>query len=403
MTEGAVGNKGVEEPASADPAQAVPPLFSPFTLRSVTFANRIMVTPMCQYSAVDGHAQRWHRSHHGRFALGGVGGALVESTGVSKTGRITPGCLGIWKDDHIKGLRELVDIYHDHAVPVGIQIGHSGRKGSAAVPLEGAAPLPSDDERAWESVAPSAIPLAEGWPTPRELDEDGIETITGEFAAAAKRAVAAGFDFVEIHGAHGYLINSFVSPISNLRQDRWGGDEAGRFAFPLAVARRVRETIPADMPLFYRTSAEDGLEGGVTIDVTARLARALGEAGVDLIDCSSGGIAGASGVARTPPSPGYLVPYSEQIRREAAIPTMAVGLIIEPRQANAIIADGQADLVALGRQLIEEPNFAHRSALDLGLADAHEIIPAQYGFFLKRRRVDPTTRKNLRSAGGIGG
>lgn len=395
-TSGARRDSGPD--AAVEPAPAVPPLFSRFTLRSVTFLNRIVVTPMCQYSAVDGHAQRWHRSHHGRFALGGVGGALVESTGISETGRITPGCLGIWKDDHVEGLREIVAIYHDQDIPVGIQLSHSGRKGSAAVPIEGAAPLAADDGRAWEPVAPSALPLAEGWPTPKALDEAGIESIIGEFAAAAERAVAAGFDFVEIHGAHGYLINSFVSPISNHREDRWGGDEPGRFAFPLAVARAMRAAIPVDMPLFYRTSAEDGIEGGVTIDTTVRLARALGEVGVDLVDCSSGGIAGASGTASRTPSPGYLVPYSDQVRRETSIPTMAVGLIIEPRQADAIIAEGRADLVALGRQLLEEPNFAHRAALELGLADPYNVIPPQYGFFLERRRVDPAVRQALQSS-----
>lgn len=383
---------------AAEPAPRRPALFAPFSIRSVTFRNRIVVTPMCQYIAVDGHAVRWHRSHHGRFALGGVGGALVEATGVSPTGRITPGCLGIWDDAHIEGLREIVAIYHDHEVPVGIQLSHSGRKGSAAVPLEGAAPLiDSDPAQAWEIVAPSALPLAEGWPVPRALEEREIVETIELFAAAAGRAVAAGFDFVEIHGAHGYLINSFVSPLSNVRADGWGGDEEGRFRLPLAIARRIREKIPAEMPLFYRTSAEDGLKGGVTIDMTVRLARALKACGVDLVDCSSGGLTGASGRAATSRAPGYLVPYAERVRREAGMPTMAVGLIVEPRQAENIVAQGRADLVALGRQLIDEPNFAHRAAVELGLADPHDILPGPYAFFLKRWPIGSAERDRLRT------
>ena len=381
----------------AEAAAGQPALFTPFRLRAVTFRNRIIVTPMCQYIAVDGHVGRWHRSHHGRFALGGVGGALVESTGVSAPGRITPGCLGIWDDAHIEGLREIVAIYHDQNIPGGIQLSHSGRKGSAAVPLEGAAPLvDSDPDRAWEIVAPSAIPLTEGWPVPRAMEEQDILATIELFAAAAERAVTAGFDFIEIHGAHGYLINSFVSPLSNRRTDWWGGGEEGRFRFPVTVARRIRNVIPLDMPLFYRTSAEDGVEGGVTIEMTVRLARALKGCGVDLVDCSSGGLTGPSGRASRQPAPGYLVPYADQVRREAGIATMAVGLIVEPRQAEAIVADGRADLVALGRQLIEEPNFAHRAALELGLGDAHDVLPPSYAFFLKRWPIGPADRDGLR-------
>lgn len=365
-----------------------PTLFTPFSVRDVTFANRIVLTPMCQYSATDGHATRWHRSHHGRFSLFGLGGAVVESTGVSRSGRITPGCLGIYADSHVAGLAEIVAIYHDRSMPVGIQLSHSGRKGSAAAPLDGAQPL---TEGAWQTVAPSALPLVPGWPTPEALDDGGIARIVDDFEAAARRAVAAGFDFIEIHGAHGYLIHSFFSPVSNRRDDRWGGDLARRMQFPLAVARRVRSIIPPSMPLFYRASAVDGVDGGVTIEDTVRLAAALKAEGVDLVDCSSGGIAGASGVSTTPPHPGYLAPFARAVRQEAVISTMAVGLIVTPQLAEEIVASGSADLVAMGRQLMIEPSFAYRAAVELGLEDPLSILPRQIGFFLQRRRIDERT------------
>ena len=381
----AAGTAGGQERSEGD----VPPLFTPFTLKGVTFRNRIIVSPMCQYAAVDGHVGGWHRAHHGRFALSGVGGALVESTGVSAQGRITPGCLGIYDDAHVEGLAAIVGIYRDQKVPIGIQLSHAGRKASADVPLAGAAPFAADDPRAWETVAPSAIPLVDGWPTPRALTEAEVETVVDAFERAARRAVTAGFDFVEIHGAHGYLLNSFFSPFSNRRSDGWGGDEAGRMRLPLEVARRIRAAIPASMPLFYRLSAVDGIEGGLGIEDNVRLSAALREAGVDLIDCSSGGIAGASGGSTVKPGPGYLVPFAERIRREAHVPTMAVGLIFDPEQANAIITERRADLVAMGRQLLVEPTFPHRAAVVLGHPDPNGVLPDAYSFFLRRRPVEP--------------
>lgn len=380
----AAGPAGGAAPGGAD----LPPLFTPFNLRRVTFRNRIVVSPMCQYAAVDGHAGRWHRAHHGRFALSGVGGAVVESTGVSSGGRITPGCLGIYDDAHVEGLAAIVAIYRDQQIPVGIQLNHAGRKASADVPLAGAAPFAANDPRAWRTVAPSAIPLAEGWPAPHALTEPEILSIVDDFERAARRALAAGFDFVEIHGAHGYLLNSFFSPLSNRRDDAWGGDAAGRMRLPLEVARRLRAIIPATMPLFYRLSAVDGVEGGLGIEDNVALAVELREAGVDLVDCSSGGIAGASGGSTVKPSPGYLVPYAEQIRRGAQVPTMAVGLIVDPAQANAVIAEGRADLVAMGRQLLAEPSFPYRAAIALGHPDPYSVLPEAYSFFLRRRPVD---------------
>ena len=344
---------------------------------------------MCQYCAEDGHAVDWHFAHHGRFSLAGPGGACVEASGVTRDGRITHGCLGIYLDSHIEGLARIVSIYHGQGIPVGIQIGHSGRKGSAAVPLDGAAPLRDfDPGRAWETIAPSAVPMTKGWPAPRAMGEDEIHAMIDAFAGAAGRAVRAGFDFIEIHGAHGYLVNSFFSPISNRRDDEWGGaDIENRMRFPLSVAQAVRSVIPDSMPLFYRTSVVDGFEEGVTVEDTVRLAAALQSRGVDLIDCSSGGIIGPSGRANTSPKPGYLVPYAREVRVGADVPTMAVGLIVEPEQANTVIESGSADLVAMGRQLLDDPNFVFHAAQRLGHPNPFEVLPESYAFFLERRQI----------------
>ena len=379
------------ERPSADPTcnASLPALFRPLALRGVRFRNRVFVTPMCQYCADDGHAVGWHFAHHGRFSLAGPGGACVEASAVTRSGRITHGCLGIYLDSHIEGLSRIVSIYHDQNIPVGIQIAHSGRKGSAAVPLDGAAPLVDfDPAAAWEIIAPSAIPMTEDWPVPQAMQPDAIHGMIDAFAQAARRAVRAGFDFIEIHGAHGYLVNSFFSPIANRREDEWGGTEIeNRMRFPVRVAESVRSVIPDSMPLFFRTSVVDGFDGGVTADDTVRLASALKRSGVDLIDCSSGGIIGPSGRADITPSPGYLVPYARSVREGANIPTMAVGLIVEPEQANRVIESGSADLVAMGRQLLEDPNFVFHAARQLGHPDPFEILPESYAFFLKRRQI----------------
>ena len=374
----------------SDPATetAVPALFTPFTLRGVTFPNRIVVSAMCQYASKDGFVNDWHRAHHSRFALGGVGGACLEASGITRDGRITPGCLGIYLDEHVEGLRDVVDIYHRQGIPVGIQLAHAGRKASAAVPAKGAAPLVNGyPEEAWQAVAPSAVPLTEDWPTPRALATGEIGELIDAFTAAAGRALAAGFDFVEIHGAHGYLLHSFLTSLSNTRDDEWGGDFAARMRFPVAVARAVRAAVPADFPVLYRTSSEDGVEGGVTIEDTVMLAGALRDAGVDLVDCSSGGITGASGRASMPTSPGYLVPFARRVREEAKVATMAVGLIAEPELANDVIEKGDADLVAMARGLLADPNFPYRAATALGHPDPASVLPDSYSMVLKRWRI----------------
>lgn len=368
---------------------SVPALFTPFSLRGVTFKNRIVLSAMCQYASEDGFVNDWHRAHHSRFALGGVGGAILEASGITRDGRITPGCLGIYLDEHIEGLKSVVDIYHRQGVPVGIQLAHAGRKASAATPVNGAGPLVNGyPDDMWVAVAPSAIPLTPDWPEPRALETAEVHALVDSFAAAALRALEAGFDFVEIHGAHGYLIHSFLTTLSNTRDDEWGGDDlAGRMRFPLAIAKAVRAVLPDDFPVLYRTSSEDGVEDGVTIEDTVALAKALKDAGVDLVDCSSGGITGASGRASVPPSPGYLVPFAERVRKEANLATMAVGLITEAVQANKIIEDGNADLVAIARALVANPNFPFHAAEALGHPAAYTLLPENYAWFLKRWRA----------------
>lgn len=388
MTSRPDGRPDRDEASQAFGPQDLPALFRPLDIRGVTFGNRLFVTPMCQYRAEDGHAVTWHFAHHGRFSLSGIGGAMVEATGVTRDGRITPGCLGIYSDTHIPGLKRIVSIYHDQNIPVGIQLSHAGRKGSAAVPLQGAAPLEQSDPRqAWETVAPSPLPMTEGWPAPREMTVREIEETIEAFVLAAERALEAGFDLIEIHGAHGYLVNSFFSPLSNLRSDQWGGEKLGnRMRFPLRIAEAIRKRIPDSMPLFYRNSSVDGIDGGVTLEDSITLAKELKARGVDLIDCSSGGITGPSGRALQKPFPGYLVPYAREIRRQAAIATMAVGLIMEPQLAESIIRNGDADLVAIGRQLLEDPNFPYHAARDLGHPRPASVLPESYAFFLERRK-----------------
>jgi 2,4-dienoyl-CoA reductase-like NADH-dependent reductase (Old Yellow Enzyme family) len=364
-----------------------PVLFTPLTLRGTTLKNRAVLSPMCQYQAVEGLVQDWHYAHHCRFASGGLGSAFVEATGVTRNGRITYGCTGIWDDGQIPGLKRIAELYRTYGTAPGIQIGHSGRRGSAARPWDGAKPLAlgNGSEEAWETIGPSPVPEREGYPAPRELTVPEIEGLLDAFRAATMRALRAGFEIVEIHGAHGYLIHSFFSPISNRRADAFGGSREKRMRFPLLVAEAVRAIWPQDRPVFYRASAVDNVPGGLGIEDTIELAKVLKLKGVDLIDCSSGGMSGPATLSTNKISPGYQVPYAEAIRAHAGIPTMAVGAIIEPRQADEIIAGRKADLVALGRQLMAEPHWLYRAALELGQPQPHAVLPSYYGFYLERR------------------
>ncbi|MCO5066276.1 MAG: NADH:flavin oxidoreductase/NADH oxidase [Rhizobiaceae bacterium] len=367
----------------------IPALFTPLTIAGLTLRNRIVLSPMCQYYAVDGAVTEWHLAHHARYALGGLGAALVEATGVTPEGRTTHGCTGLYSDDQIPGFAEIAALYRRHGTSPGIQLTHSGRKASAARPWDGAAPLERDGpEPGWETIAPSAIPVRDGWPTPRAMTLADIDRTVLDFQTAARRALAAGFDFVELHGAHGYLLHSFLSPISNKRTDEFGGTLANRMRFPIMVSRAIREIWPSDKPLFYRTSAVDNVDGGLSIDDTVIFARALSEAGVDVMDCSAGGIAGPIALAKqTEHYAGFQVPYAEAVRAGSPMKTMAVGLIVEPRMAERIVASGQADLVALARELIADPNWAYRAARELGLDDPHAVLPPSYAFYLRRRPV----------------
>jgi 2,4-dienoyl-CoA reductase-like NADH-dependent reductase (Old Yellow Enzyme family) len=371
------------------PPLTEPKLFSPLTLRGLVLRNRTVLSPMCQYQAIEGRMQDWHIAHHARFAAGGWAAAFVEATAVTRDGRITHGCTGIWDDEQLPALKRVVDLYRAHGTVPGIQIGHSGRRGSALRPWDGASPIKekAGSEPAWQTIGPSPIPERKGYPVPRALEPSEIEGLVDAFAAAARRALAAGFDIAEVHGAHGYLIHSFFSPHSNRRTDAFGGSRANRMRFPLMVSEAVRKVWPTDRPVFYRASVVDNVEGGLTVEDTVALARALRGRGrgIDLVDCSSGGMSGPATLSTNKIRPGYQVPFSAAIRRDAEMPTMAVGAILEPRQAEDILRAGDAELIAIGRQAMAEPHWPYRAALELGMVNPHSVLPKYYAFYLERR------------------
>jgi 2,4-dienoyl-CoA reductase-like NADH-dependent reductase (Old Yellow Enzyme family) len=342
-------------------------LFSPVALGPVTLANRVIVSPMCQYMAVDGTASDWHLAHLGQLAMGGAGLLFVEATHVTRQGRISQGCMGLYSDENEAALTRIVDWVRAHApvTRIGIQIGHAGRKASTQRPWKGGAALTAADapDTPWQTVAPSAVPFTEGWHTPTTLDESGLLETKAAFVAAAERAYRCGFDVLELHGAHGYLLHQFLSPLSNRRTDRYGGTPENRRRYPLEVFEAVRAAWPAERSLGIRLSATDWVEGGWTPEETVALVRALKERGCDFADISSGGSAAA---AKIPLAPGYQVPFAEQVRRETGITTTAVGLIIDPHQAERIVAQGQADAVMLARGFLLDPRWAWNAARALG-------------------------------------
>ena len=359
-------------------------LFDPVELRGVRLRNRIVVSPMCQYSAQDGHVTDWHLVHLGKFAQGGAGAVFVEATAVEARGRITHGDTGIWDDAHIQGLSRISSFIKSQGAVPAIQLGHAGRKASMARPWYGNGPLtPADAERgdkAWGVVAPTERALGEGWLTPQPLSIQDLNDLKNAFGQAARRAHAAGFEIAELHAAHGYLLHSFLSPLSN------DGSLEARMRFPLEVAREVRAAWPADKPLFVRVSSIDDVEGGWSIDDTILFSKELKTAGVDVIDCSSGGILGSATAATKtllPRVPGFQVPFAERIGKEAGIKTMAVGLVLTPQQAEEIAA--KADLVAIGREALYDPNWPLHAALALGVDPEFAQWPQQYGWWLTRR------------------
>jgi len=323
------------------------------------------MSPMCQYSAHKGVVQDWHLLHYPTRALGGVSLVLVEATAVSEEGQISPFDLGIWSDDHIPGLHRLAQAIQEAGAIPGLQLAHAGRKAGTARPWEGGKPL-----GLWVPVAPSPMPFAEGYPVPQELDERGLERIRQAFRSAAQRALQAGFQLIELHMAHGYLLHEFLSPLSNQRSDAYGGSLEHRMRFPLEVARAVREVWPPELPLWVRVSAVDWVEGGWTLEETVEFARALAPLGIDLLDCSSGGNA----IARIPAGPGYQAPFAAAVRRESPLASGAVGLITEPFQAETLLRTDQADLILLGRALLREPYWPLRAAQEF----KETLWPPQY-------------------------
>ncbi|BBK32965.1 2,4-dienoyl-CoA reductase-like NADH-dependent reductase (Old Yellow Enzyme family) [Stella humosa] len=372
---------------------ATPHLFTPIALRGVTARNRIALSPMCQYSATGGFADDWHLVHLGKFAQGGAGIVFVEATAVEARGRITHGDVGLWSDAHAAPLGRIADFLAANGAVPAIQLAHAGRKASMQRPWQGNGPMTAADqaggETAWPVVAASAIPLDDGWLVPEALDAAGMETVRQAWRAATLRAADAGFGILDVHSAHGYLLHSFLSPLTNRRNDAHGGDLAGRMRFPLSVVETVREAWPADRPLFVRISAVDGMEGGWTVEDSVAYARELKARGVDVVDCSTGGLAGSATLGRSAPRGlGFQVPYAERIRADAGIATMAVGLIVDAEQAEAILARGQADIIAIGRELMNEPNWPVHAARALGLpGGGFDRWPRQYGWWLERRQA----------------
>ncbi len=347
-------------------------LFSPFAVRGLTLRNRIGVSPMCQYSSVDGFASDWHLVHLGGLAVGGAGLVLSEAIAVTPNGRISQHDLGIWKDAHVPTLARIAEFVRAQGAVPGLQLAHAGRKASTRRPWEGGGEEALADGGWDDVVAPSPIRFAENYPAPHELTLEGIGAVVEAFRAATVRARAAGFQVIEVHAAHGYLLHEFLSPLSNHRTDGWGGSLDNRMRLTVEVVDAIRSAWPDDLPLIVRISATDWVDGGWTIEESVTLARTLREHGVDVIDCSSGGLAHG---ARIAVGPGYQVPFARRVRQEAGLPTAAVGLITEAAQAEAIIRDGDADLVFLARELLRNPRWPIAAAHALGVT---EPWPKQY-------------------------
>jgi 2,4-dienoyl-CoA reductase-like NADH-dependent reductase (Old Yellow Enzyme family) len=378
-----------------------PQLFTPITLRNVTAKNRIVISPMCQYSADDGVANDWHLVHLGKFAQGGAGIVMTEAVAVVAEGRITHGDLGLWNDNQIAPLKRITSFIRANGAVPAIQLAHAGRKASMQRPWFGNAALTAEDrargDLPWTIVAPSAIPLDEGWLMPHELSDADMKKLREDWRLATLRAVEANFEVLEIHCAHGYLLHEFLSPLSNHRNDSYGGDRAGRMKYPLEIIETVRAAWPKERPLFVRISSVDGLDGGLGVPDSIAFVREAQARGADVIDCSSGGLMGSATAARIPRGYGFQVPFAEEIRRETKVTTMAVGLILHPQQAEDIVTEGKTDLVAVGREALFDPNWPLHAELALRESNGDigdgtfDSWPKQYGWWLERR--EPGLRK----------
>jgi 2,4-dienoyl-CoA reductase-like NADH-dependent reductase (Old Yellow Enzyme family) len=367
-----------------------PLLFQPFRIRDLTLKNRLVVPPMVHYRAGPGSTCGiFHNVHLGRYALGGFGMVFVEATGVEEVGLINEHDLGIWNEAQVQSFKPLIAFMKGENTAIGIQLAHGGRKSSSQRAMDGMGPLTPEQIKAgaklWQPVGPTSEPVADGWLTPRQLTTEECRAMVGTWARAARNAVAAGFDAIEVHTAHGYLLASFLSPISNTRNDEYGGDLRRRMRLPLEIVEAVRREMPNGMPLFVRVSAVDGAKDGWNMDDTVVFARELKSRGVDVIDCSSGGISGSATAAQVQRGLGFQVPYAERVRKEVGIASMAVGIILEAQQAEAILQNGQADLIAVGRQSQFNPNIAHHWAHDLGINRKFEDWAPEYGWWLEKR------------------
>lgn len=365
-------------------------LFETFALRDVTLKNRVVIAPMCTYASTDGFASDWHFAHYAKLAMGGAAMVITEATSVSADGRHSYADLGIWQDDHVPGLRRITDFLKSEGCVPAIQLQHAGRKASARRPWHGASPLDGEDvtergEHPWQTVGPSETLYCPEASVPTVLDHDGIRAIIAEWVAATRRAVAAGFEVVEIHAAHGYLLNQFLSPIANQRNDEYGGDTRGRMRLTLEVVEAVRAAWPQDKPLMVRLSCVDAVDGGWTLDETVELATELKARGVDAIDCSSGGIGGSATMNRIARGPGFQVPFARRVRQDAQIATIAVGLIITPEQAAEVVDDGSADLVAIARQALVDPNWPNAARTRLLPDDGYRHWGRMAGWWLDKR------------------
>jgi 2,4-dienoyl-CoA reductase-like NADH-dependent reductase (Old Yellow Enzyme family) len=358
-------------------------LFQPISIKSVTARNRIVVSPMCQYQSEEGSPTDWHLVHMGRYAVGGAGIVFYEETAVEDRGRKTHACAGLYREEQIPEFKRITDFVRKFGSVPAIQLGHAGGRASERGPLFGRVALAGED--AWQAVSSSATPIKEGAPVPRAMDEGDIRTVVQAFADAARRSLDAGFEILEIHGAHGYLIQQFLSPLINKRNDSYGGSLEGRMRFPLEVTEAVRAVWPQDKPLFFRISSVDGKGGLWSLEDSVALSRELKGLGVDLIDCSSGGLTGTSAMAAVPRIPGYHVPYARRIKDVTGMMTMAPGLITDPHQAEALLQEGDIDLIGMARELMFNADWPVHAAQALKVPDYLELFPPEFTFRLKLR------------------